>query len=295
MNIRTRPYVILLLSIVAWLANAQEGSDSSAPHAPGSDKQLYQFVVHHLEPDSGPESICGVRSLTGKPFTAKRTVVAPGDNDNSTDHGSLELIVARDAKGRVRCDNFGRGFNIQPKQYEVYIYDPIESLQTDYHSRWPDNRVATVLPLRTAWAEMARHHAPAMLLFMSGGNSALPMPNEAARLYGADKMIDLKALPTRYVDGLQVCGYRASFELSDNLNYSRILTIEQWVSLDYGIELRSSRREEAGQTVSGVVTEEVSVISFAEPTQSLFQIPNGFEIQTCKSRGYSSGNASLNC
>jgi hypothetical protein len=293
----------LVVCVMAFCAHAQQTDQpSAAPGTSNINPEVAQFSVHHLGGNKGPEGACGIKSITGMPFTAKRIATAPGDKgDPNNLGGKLELIVARDSRGRVRCENFGGGFTMNPKAEEVYIYDPVKGVDARYHPQWPENQRAVVLPLKVEQAALGRH--PDYLLI--GSTGGLWMPGRTTPNYAKYQLVGTRTLPSHRINGIPAVGFEESFQISPKPEiYSEILTIQQWVSPDYALEIRSNRKIETTPVggalgslapTSGVVTVEATEFSLGEPDPTLFQVPDNFEIQTCKSMSGPGVDGWMNC
>ena len=115
------------------------------------DSELYALMTDHLGTDTGPESICGIGSVIGRPFVATR-VVTSLQTDTASTAESLEgphsYLIARDRFGRVRCEIGYLEPDFGPVHKRVklgtYVYDPVGQTHT---SMYPESfHSAFVIP-----------------------------------------------------------------------------------------------------------------------------------------------------
>jgi hypothetical protein len=101
-----RLFVLSFLFYMVGALSAQPPGDAVTPEFP-VDSELYALMTDHLGTDTGPESICGIGSVIGRPFSATR-VLTSFDKETASTEESLEAphtyVIARDRFGRVRCE-----------------------------------------------------------------------------------------------------------------------------------------------------------------------------------------------
>jgi hypothetical protein len=68
-----RLLVLSLFFCMIGALSAQTAGDALTPEFP-VDTELYALMTDHLGTDTGPESICGIGSVIGRPFVATRVV-----------------------------------------------------------------------------------------------------------------------------------------------------------------------------------------------------------------------------
>ena len=70
-----RLFVFSLFFCMVGALSAQTAGDAVRPEFP-VDSELYALMTDHLGTDTGPESICGIGSVIGRPFVAARVVTS---------------------------------------------------------------------------------------------------------------------------------------------------------------------------------------------------------------------------
>ena len=82
---------------------AQTARDAVTPEFP-VDSELYALMTDHLGTDTGPESICGIGSVIGRPFVATRVLTSFEKDTAERLEAPHTYVIARDRFGRVRCE-----------------------------------------------------------------------------------------------------------------------------------------------------------------------------------------------
>ena len=78
-----RLLVFFVFFCMVGALSAQTGADALTPEFP-VDSELYALMTGHLGTDTGPESICGIGSVIGRPFVATRVVTSLKKDTAST-------------------------------------------------------------------------------------------------------------------------------------------------------------------------------------------------------------------
>jgi hypothetical protein len=136
------PPRLLVFSLFFYMIgalSAQTAGDALTPEFP-VDTELYALMTDHLGTDTGPESICGIGSVIGRPFVATR-VVTSLQKDTASTAESLEAphsyLIARDRFGRVRCEIGYLQPDFGPVHMRVklgtYVYDPVGQTHTSIY------------------------------------------------------------------------------------------------------------------------------------------------------------------
>jgi hypothetical protein len=269
-----RLFVLCLFICMAGALSAQTAEYPSTPEFP-VDNELYALMTDHLGTDTGPESICGIGSVIGRPFTATRVYTsfekeaASGEDGVEAPHSYL---IARDRFGRVRCEigylepGFGPVHN--RVKLGIYVYDPVEQTHTSvypesYHS-------AFVIPF-TLMDPIFAKDSPIFsfcVLAAAEDTHCLGKFRESWR----DKVVSSADLVNHTVNGLDANGYTAVLESGDEHGSKELLsTLEEWVSLDDRLLLRKSRR--IGESFTRTLA--VKDLRLEEPPASLFEVPRG--------------------
>ena len=254
--------------------SAQTAGDPLTLESP-VDSELYALMTDHLGTDTGPESICGIGSVVGRPFIATRVVTSLQKDTASTEE-TLEAphsyVIARDRFGRVRCEigylepGFGPVHN--RVKLGIYVYDPVEQTHTSvypesYHS-------AFVIPF-TLMDPIFAKDSPIFsfcVLAAAEDTHCLGKFRESWR----DKVVSYADLGGHSVNGLDANGYTAVLESGDEHGTKELLsTLEEWVSMDDRLLLRKSRR--IGESFTRTLA--VKNLRLEEPPASLFEVPQG--------------------
>ncbi len=252
--------------------SAQTAGDSLTLESP-VDSELYALMTDHLGTDTGPESICGIGSVVGRPFIATRVVTSLQKDTASTEE-TLEAphsyVIARDRFGRVRCEigYLEPGFGPVRNRVKlgIYVYDPVEQTHTSvypesYHS-------AFVIPF-TLMDPVFAKDSPIFsfcVLAAAEDTHCLGKFRESWR----DKVVSSADLGSHSVNGLDANGYTAVLESGGEHGTKELLsTLEEWVSMDDRLLLRKSRR--IGESFTRTLA--VNDLRFEEPPASLFEVP----------------------
>ncbi len=191
-------------------------------------------MTDHLGTDTGPESICGIGSVIGRPFIAAR-VVTSLQKDTASREESPEAphryLIARDRFGRVRCEigylepDFGAVH--QRVKLGTYVYDPVGQTHT---SMYPESfHSAFVIPF-TLMDPIFAEGSPIFsfcVLAAAEDTHCLRKFRESWR----DKVVSSAELENHNVDGLDANGYTAVLESGDEHGTKELRsTLEEWVS-----------------------------------------------------------------
>jgi hypothetical protein len=269
-----RLFVFSLFFCLIGALSAQTAEDALRPEFP-VDSELYALMTDHLGTDTGPESICGIGSVIGRPFIAAR-VVTSLQKDTPSREESPEVphryLIARDRFGRVRCEigylepDFGAVH--QRVKLGTYVYDPVGQTHT---SMYPESfHSAFVIPF-TLMDPIFAQGSPIFsfcVLAAAEDTHCLRKFRESWK----DKVVSSAELENHTVDGLDANGYTAVLESGDGHGTKELRsTLEEWVSMDDKLLLRESRRMGESFTRTLAVTD----LRLEEPPASLFEVPQG--------------------
>jgi hypothetical protein len=263
----------LFFCMIAPLS-AQTAGDPPTLESP-VDSELYALMTDHLGTDTGPESICGIGSVVGRPFIATRVVTSLQKDTASTEEpleAPHSYVIARDRFGRVRCEigylepGFGPVHN--RVKLGIYVYDPVG--QT-YTSVYPESyHSAFVIPF-TLMDPIFAKDSPIFsfcVLAAAEDTHCLGKFRESWR----DKVVSSANLGSHSVNGLDANGYTAVLESGDEHGTKELpSTLEEWVSVDDRLLLRKSRR--IGESFTRTLA--VKDLRLEEPPASLFEVPQG--------------------
>jgi hypothetical protein len=271
------PPRLLVFSLFFYMIgalSAQTAGDALTPEFP-VDTELYALMTNHLGTDTGPESICGIGSVIGRPFVATR-VVTSLQTDTASTAESLEgphsYLIARDRFGRVRCEIGYLEPDFGPVHKRVklgtYVYDPVGQTHI---SIYPESfHSAFVIPF-TLMDPIFAKGSPIFsfcVLAAAEDTHCLRKFRESWR----DRVVSSAELGNHSVDGLDANGYTAVLESGDEHGTKELLsTLEEWVSIDDKLLLRESRR--TGESFTRTLA--VTGLRLEEPPASLFEVPQG--------------------
>ena len=125
-----RLFVFSLFFCMVGALGAQTAGDAVTPESP-VDSELYALMTDHLGTDTGPESICGIGSVIGRPFVATRVVTSFEKDTAESLEAPHTYVIARDRFGRVRCEIGYIEPDFEPVHRRVklgtYVYDPVRA------------------------------------------------------------------------------------------------------------------------------------------------------------------------
>jgi hypothetical protein len=269
-----RLFIFSLFFCMVCAMSAQTAEDAVTPEFP-VDSELYALMTDHLGTDTGPESICGIGSVIGRPFVATRVVTSLGKDTASGDE-SLEAphsyVIARDRFGRVRCEigylepDFGPVHN--RVKLGAYVYDPVGQMHT---SMYPESyHSAFVIPFALMDPIFAKGSPIFSFCVLAAAEDTHCL--RKFKISWRDKVVSSAELGNHTVDGLDANGYTAVLESGDEHGMKELpSTLEQWVSTDDKLLLRESRRTGESFTRTLAVTD----LRLEEPPASLFEVPQG--------------------
>jgi hypothetical protein len=277
-----RFFVCFLFFCLIGALSAQTSIDSTSPEFP-VNSELYALMTDHLGVDTGPESICGIGSMIGRPFVATRVVTSlQRDPVFSEDNPEPphRYVIARDRFGRVRCEigylmpDFGPVHN--RVKLGTYVYDPVEQTHT---SMYPESfHSAFLIPFDLMDPIFAKGSPIFSFCVLAAAEDShcLRKFRESWR----DKVVKSEELGNHSVNGLDAAGYMAVLESGDAPETKELLsTLEEWVSIDDKILLRKSSRVGESFTRTLAVTD----LRFEEPPVSLFEVPQGDRVHQVSS------------
>jgi hypothetical protein len=269
-----RLFVFSFLFYMVGALSAQPPGDAVTPEFP-VDSELYALMTDHLGTDTGPESICGIGSVIGRPFSATR-VLTSFDKETASTEESLEAphtyVIARDRFGRVRCEigYIEPDFGPVHKRVKLgtYVYDPVGQTHT---SMYPESfHSAFVIPF-TVMDPIFAKGSPIFSFCVLAAAEDIHCLRKFRELW-RDRVVSSAELGNHSVDGLNATGYTAVLESGDEhgTKESRS-TLEEWVSMDDRLLLRESHRTGESFTRTLAVTD----LRLEEPAASLFEVPQG--------------------
>ena len=97
------PFRLLSFFCIVGALSAQTARDAVTPEFPVGG-ELYALMTDHLGTDTGPESICGIGSVIGRPFVATRVVTSFEQDTAESLEAPHTYVIARDRFGRVCCE-----------------------------------------------------------------------------------------------------------------------------------------------------------------------------------------------
>ena len=128
-----RLFVFSLFFCMVGALSAQTAGDAVTPEFP-VDSELYALMTDHLGTDTGPESICGIGSVIGRPFVATRILTSLEKDTAESLEAPHTYVIARDRFGRVRCEIGYIEPDFEPVHKRVklgtYVYEPVGQTQT---------------------------------------------------------------------------------------------------------------------------------------------------------------------
>jgi hypothetical protein len=263
------PARLFVLPLVLCMVGHLSGQTTPDPVTP----ELYALMTDHLGTDTGPEGICGIGSVTGRPFVARRVITSlekattSGAQNSDAPHS---FLIARDRFGRVRCEigyiEPGFGPVHERVQLGTYIYDPVEQTHSTIYPQ--SFHTAYVIPftlMDPVFAKGSPVFSFCALSVLQDGHCIRKI-REAWK----DKVVSTAELGSHIISGLDASGYTAVVESGDGTNVLRN-NLEQWVSMDDALLLRESRHVGESFTRTLAVTD----LQLQDPPAALFEIPQG--------------------
>ena len=269
-----RLFVLCLFFCMVGALSAQTAAYAQTPEFP-TDSELYALMTDHLGTDTGPESICGIGSVIGRPFLATR-VYTSLEKDAASGEDGMEAphsyLIARDRFGRVRREIGYLEPSFVPTRKRVrlgtYVYDPVGQTHI---SMYPESfHSAFVIPF-TLLDPIFAEGSPIFsfcVLAAAEDTHCLRKFRESWK----DRVISSAELGNQTVNGLDANGYTAAVESADeDKTKTSLRTLEEWVSMDDRLLLRESHRNGESYTRTLAVTD----LRFEDPPASLFEVPQG--------------------
>jgi hypothetical protein len=197
-------------------------------------------------------------AVTGKPYTltetriaTKKQAIGPPETAVSVEHRM------RDSEGRVRTEK-GRMENGDFKCMLIHLVDPVGHFTANIY---PDRKQAVVI----------HYLAPKPLT----PEEKLKADAKEAQLAEARKFAlkdpNVEDLPAETIDGISVRGRRRHLVMQ-----GVTVTEDSWGSSEVGIEMKS----ETDDPQSGHFSMIVSDLHRAEPSPSLFRIPDDYKVRS---------------
>ena len=257
------------LTVVFCLAGVLQ-AQMLPPESP-VDSELYALMTDHLGTDTGPESICGIGSVSGHPFVATRVFTSLQKQTAESLEAPHSYLIARDRFGRVRCEI---GY-LEPDlslvhrrvQLGTYVYDPVGQAHI---SMYPETFHSAFLIPFALMDPIFADGSPVFsfcVLAAAEDTHCLEKFKESWK----DKVLRSADLGSQTVNGLDADGYTAVLESGGEHGTKELSTVEEWVSADESLLLRESRRMGESFTRTLAVTN----LRHEEPPASLFEIPQG--------------------
>lgn len=266
--------VLCLFFCMVGALCAQTNEDDPPPNLP-VDSELYALMTDHLGTDTGPESICGIGSVSGRPFVATRVYTSLGRDatfDGDEVEGPHSYLIARDRFGRVRCEigYLEPTFERTRKRVRLgtYVYDPVGQAHV---SMYPEAfHSAFVIPFALMDPIFANGSPVFSFCVLAAAEDTHCL--RKFRENWRDKVISSAELGNKVVNGRDANGYTAVVEFANQDNRQTTQGIvEEWVSPDDRLLLRESRRTGESYTRTLAVTD----LRFEDPPASLFEVPRG--------------------
>jgi hypothetical protein len=232
-------------------------------------------------------------AIPNKPFTATSiyTDQRMENGKNVGDPITAECTIARDDKGRIHSESPFESIEegkLVIGGFDIYILDPVAHSWSRYFARADHS-----LPLEPT----AKLRKPKLRNYWNPRNFVIaePLPTDLPKDQGEENdspatqesntkndasdpapviFIPTKDnLPVQWVDGLSAVIRRTIMKYGDKQQFFRIY--EEWLSLDYGIDIRTTELRET----EGIETVETKNIVPGPPDPALFKIPPGYVIE----------------
>jgi hypothetical protein len=281
-------------------SNQTAQAKARAPHHNGPfEKAFLALMDQEVANGKGHETV-GFNpfliSIPNKPFTATRTFTDQRQ-ENGSDVGNpitASWTIARDDKGRVHYE-----MAVETKQddrrviggFDIQIYDPVAQTITRYFTDGdhapPAKPTAEVRKLKLM-SEISKPLAPppprenentepSSALAAQEPSPAMPSEkSEPAKPAPVEFVPTKDNLPPQSIDGIPVVVHRIILKYGDNHQFIQI--DEDWLSPDYGIDMRRTTLRES----IGIETVETKDIIPGPPDPSLFEIPPAYIVQVEK-------------
>jgi hypothetical protein len=281
-------------------SNQTAQAKARAPHNNGPfEKAFLALVNQEVANGKGHETVGFypfLITIPNKPFTATRTFTDQRQEKGS-DVGNpitASWTIARDDKGRVHYE-----MAFETKQdgrlviggFDIQIYDPVAQTITRYFTDGnhapPAKPTAEVRKLKLM-SEISRPIPPppprenesAELSSAPAAEEPSPaMPSEKsepAKPAPAEFVPTKDNLPLQSIDGIPVVVHRIILKYGNNNQFIQI--DEDWLSPDYGIDIRRTTLSES----IGIETVETKDIIPGPPDPSLFELPPAYIVHVEK-------------
>jgi hypothetical protein len=277
-----------------------------APHNNGPfDKAFLALMAQEVANGKGHETV-GFNpfliTIPNKPFTATRTF-SDQRQENGSDVGNpitASWTIARDDKGRVHYEmafETKKDGRLVIGGFDIQIYDPVAQTLTRYFADGdhapPAKPTAEVRKLKLM-SEISKPIPPppqppgenenaepssatsSALAAQEPSPATPPEKSEPAKPAPVEFVPTKDNLPPQSIDGIPVVVHRIILKWGDNHQFIHI--DEDWLSPDYGIDLRRTTLRES----IGIETVETKDIIPGPPDPSLFEIPPAYIVHVEK-------------
>jgi len=210
--------------------------------------------------------------VTGAPYSATRTIthVQTLDNGGTITH-TVVIREARDSNGRFYRETTSE--NPEHNVTEYGVFDPVGRVSIHWSSK-------------TKQASLMHLPDPSQLQGRGPKANGAPGP----RSHGNAHPESQESLGSKTIGGLVADGTRFTRVIPAGTQGNDVpltVTHESWVSSD----LKTNLMRTDSDPRNGTTTEELSNISRAEPSASLFQAPAGYTVQEHTWGGHGGFNA----
>jgi hypothetical protein len=246
------------------------GPESPLPQTPDS---AFSATVFAAMPKFGGPPVKGL------PFSATETIVREQTlADGTTIKTRIEVLLWRDAEGRMRGESALKPHDSQMQGRTVTLMDPVERTFMCWISENQYGHVVAVAHLPdlntpppppppgvTSPSQQGTVHA-----FTQPGR----MPHALAQ---SSANVHTEALPTDNIAGLYVEGTRTTKVIpagAEGNDREITVTSETWTSPD----LKITARQMTDDPRTGKVTTELTNIERSDPAPSLFKAPEGYTV-----------------
>ncbi len=280
-------------------SNQTAQAKARPPHNNSPFEKAFLALMNQEVANGKGHETCGFNpfliSIPNKPFTATRTFTDQRQ-ENGSDVGNpitASWTIARDDKGRVHYE-----MAFETKQdgrlviggFDIQIYDPVAQTITRYFTDRdhapPAKPTAEVRKLKLM-SEISKplppppreneNTEPSSALAVQKPSPAMPsQKSEPAKPAPVEFVPTTDNLPPQSIDGITVVVHRIILKYGDNHQFIHI--DEDWLSPDYGIDMRRTTLRES----IGIETVETKDIIPGPPDPSLFEIPPAYIVQVEK-------------
>jgi hypothetical protein len=281
-------------------SNQTARAKARAPHNNGPFEKAFLALMNQEVANGKGHETVGFNpfliTIPNKPFTATRTFTDQRQ-ENGSDVGNpitASWTIARDDKGRVHYE-----MAFETKQdgrlviggFDIQIYDPVAQTITRYFTNGdhapPAKPTAKVRKLKLM-SEISKpippppprendNTEPSSALAAQEPSPAMPSEkSEPAKPAPVEFVPTKDNLPPQSKDGIPVVVLRIILKYGDNHQFIHI--DEDWLSPDYGIDMRRTTLRES----IGIETVETKDIIPGQPDPSLFEIPPAYIAQVEK-------------